>query len=93
LFEGLIEKYLLENEHRTTVLLEPDPALLSREEQEERERLDQAAARFSQAELEELARRTEDLQRIQATPDSPEDLAKLPFLKLEDLEKENTPIP
>ncbi len=93
LFESLIDRYLLDNPHRTTVLLEPDTEMQAREEAAERARLEAFKAGQTIEEIEALVERTRTLQRIQSTPDSPEDLARLPFLKLEDLEKENQHIP
>ncbi len=89
LFEDLIRRYLLENLHRTSVLLEPDPAMNAREEADERARLDEVRAALSDADVEKLVARTHELRKIQETPDTPEALATLPFLKLSDLEKEN----
>jgi Zn-dependent M16 (insulinase) family peptidase len=44
LFEGLIERHLLANQHRCTVILEPDPAQVGREDAEERARLERERA-------------------------------------------------
>ncbi len=92
-FEGLIEKYLLDNPHSTTVLLEPDPTLAERDAEDERARLDAARARMSQAEIEAIVENTHKLREMQSAPDSPEELATLPMLKLEDLDKKNQEIP
>ena len=44
-FESLIEAHLLNNSHRTVVLLQPDPAAREQAEAAERARLDAAAGR------------------------------------------------
>lgn len=92
-YEKLIERYLLANQHRTTMILEPDPQLMQRTEEAERERLDNARDGMSPAELEALVENTRKLKLLQETPDTPEALATIPVLELSDLEKTNRLIP
>ena len=84
--EGLIQRHLLDNAHRTTVVLQPDAELGTRLEEEETTRLAAARARMSHADLEELVASTAKLKHLQEQPDAPEDLAKLPRLQLSDLD-------
>lgn len=93
LLEKMIETLFLRNNHRATVILEPDDSLAEKEQAEEKERLKQARQAMSQKELETLAENTRRLKEMQTTPDSPEDLAKIPRLGLNDLEKQHKPIP
>ena len=92
-FEDLIRRYLLDNPHRATVLLEPDPTHRQRQEAAETERLAQARAAMDAAQVQAVIEETRELKRIQETPDSPEALATIPTLTLADLEKENKLIP
>ncbi len=92
-FERLLREYLVENPHRSTVILEPDAALAERRASAERERLAQARAAMSPAELEAVIAETHELQRLQETPDAPEALATIPALKLSDLERQARRIP
>ncbi len=92
-FEELIGKYLIDNPHRTKVILEPDPQVQERNEAEERARLDAAQAEMNGDDLQALIRNTQQLREMQSTPDTPEDLAKIPILQLADLDKENQLIP
>ncbi len=92
-FEDLIRRYLLDNPHRTTVLLEPDPIYRQRQEAAEKERLAQARAAMDEAQIQAVIEETRALKRIQETPDSPEALATIPTLTLDDLEKQNKRIP
>jgi len=92
-FEKLIENYFLENPHRTTLLLVPDPEMGPREEKAETKRLADARSAMDPGELEEIARLAQELKEIQETPDPPEALATIPCLKLEDLDRENRRIP
>ena len=92
-FEALIKQHLLDNPHRATVILYPDPALRAREDAAERARLDQARAALSQAELLALVDNTHRLKLRQQTPDSPHALATIPRLRLSDLERQVKRIP
>jgi Zn-dependent M16 (insulinase) family peptidase len=92
-FENMIMAYLLENTHRTTLILRPDPELRQRQEAAEKERLAHARAAMSRDELREVLENTRELKRRQEMPDSPEALATIPSLKLEDLDKQNKLIP
>ena len=84
--EGLIQRHLLDNSHRTTVVLQPDAELGKQLEEEETTRLAAARADMSHADLEELVAATAKLKHLQEQPDAPEDLAKLPRLQLSDLD-------
>jgi Zn-dependent M16 (insulinase) family peptidase len=92
-FEELIRHYLVENPHRTTVLLKPDPELRQRQEAAETERLSQARAAMDEEQLQSVIENTRHLKLLQETPDPPEALATIPTLTLEDLDKENKLIP
>lgn len=92
-FSALIRRYLLDNPHRVTLLLTPDPTLPQREEQEEQERLARTLAALSPAEARQLVENTQALRVYQETPNSPEALATLPFLKRSDLDPLSKRIP
>ena len=91
--QTLIQTYLLDNTHRTTVILKPDPELAQRLETAEKARLAGVKASLSQAERQAIIDNTRELKRLQETPDSPEALASIPVLTLADLDKENKTIP
>jgi hypothetical protein len=93
LFSDLIRRYLLDNPHRTTVILKPDPHLREAREAKERARLEQARAQMSQDDLMRIMEETQTLETMQLAPDPPEALATIPTLKLEDLDKQNKLIP
>ena len=92
-FEGMIERLFLNNPHRATLILQPDPTLLEKEEAEERERLAAARSAMSKEKLQTVIDQTNELKRIQQAPDPPEALATIPILKLSDLDKRNKIIP
>lgn len=89
----LIRIYLLDNPHRLTVLAEPDPTHNQRLAEEERRKLDAAKAAMTPEALQRIVENTRALKERQQRPDAPEELAKLPTLKLSDLERTNKPIP
>ena len=92
-FEDMIDRLLLTNPHRTTLLLTPDPDLKEKEEAAEKERLATARSAMSPQQLDEVIENTSKLKRLQETPDSPESLKTIPVLKLSDLNRKNMSIP
>jgi Zn-dependent M16 (insulinase) family peptidase len=92
-FESLICRHLIDNCHRTTVLLRPDSEQATREAAEERARLDAAHAKMSSADVDIVVEATRTLKRLQQEADPPEALAAIPTLRLSDLPKRNRLIP
>ena len=92
-FQEMIYRFFLNNPHRTTLILKPDPALGEREEAAEKDRLAKARAGMSPDQLDEAADNTIKLKRLQETPDAPEALATIPVLKLAHLKRENKTLP
>ena len=88
-FEEAIRTLFLENPSRATVVLTPDEGLAARIEEEEAARVSAAQAAMSAKEREEVVRITRELQKAQATPDTPEALASIPSLGLGDLPNHN----
>lgn len=88
-FEEAIRTLFLENPSRATVVLTPDEGLAARIEEEEAARVSAAQAAMSLKEREEVVRITRELQKAQATPDTPEALASIPSLDLGDLPSHN----
>lgn len=82
---GLIRSALLDNPHRLSTTVLPDPALSARQEAEERTRLDAHAAGLSEDDLAHVADATRRLQEAQQAPDPPESKATLPRLTRDDL--------
>jgi len=93
LFETMVHQLMLENPHRSTVHLIPDPGLQSRQEEAEKNRLEKARSSFSEGDLQGIIESTKKLKEFQETPNNPETLALLPTLKHSDLEPEERRIP
>ena len=84
-FETLIQRYFLENTHRATVILVPDPALGDVQAKEEAARVQSAVNALPENERAAIAANTERLQALQEAPDDPEALARIPRLEVADL--------
>lgn len=92
-FETLLQKYLVNNMHRVTVILEPDPEVNKRREQIEAERLAKIRAGMSLEQIGSVIQDAAELKRHQETPDPPEVLATIPSLTLGDLDKKVKTVP
>ncbi|MEO1289597.1 MAG: insulinase family protein, partial [Chloroflexota bacterium] len=88
LLENLIGEYLLNNSHRVTVTLHPDESVAPAREQAERDRLDKTKDAMNADDIKDVIRVQNELLERQQTPNTPEQLAKIPVLKLDDLDKE-----
>jgi Zn-dependent M16 (insulinase) family peptidase len=88
-FEDLLKKYLLDNQHCCAILLYPDKEMDEKQAQEERGRLEKVLAGvMAQRGPEGRAHIAADSRKLrlwQERPDKPEDLAKIPRLRVEDL--------
>lgn len=80
--EGLIRKYFLENPHRATIILKPDPQMTGRLEADERAKLDGIRAGLSEAQVHQIV---EEAEGLKARQEAAEDLSSLPTLELSDI--------
>lgn len=87
-FEELVSKYLLQNKHRSIVILKPKMGLLEQQEAELKKKLAESKAAMSDAEVAEVIAEFEALTEFQEKEDSREDIEKIPLLTREDLKKE-----
>ncbi len=92
-FENMIRKYLLDNPHRVTVVLRPDPEVGTARNEREKDRLAKAREAMSEEEYQQVLETQEKLRILQETPDKPEDLAKVPYLTLDDIDREVKIVP
>lgn len=92
-FENLIRQYFLENPHRVSLVLRPDPQLGQQRAATEQQRLQQARAQMTPQQIEEIVQVTRELKRRQETPDSSDALATIPMLTRADLEPKIKTIP
>jgi presequence protease len=92
-FERLLQRYFVDNPHRTVLVLHPDREQSERETGEERSRLETVRASMTPRDLEAVVDDTNSLKRMQQEPDPPEALATIPTLKLSDLPRTNKVVP
>ena len=71
----------------------PKPGLTEKQDGKTRKKMREFKSALSNEETERLVERTRTLQESQATPDRPEDLAKLPKLELTDINRESQVYP
>jgi len=87
LYEELIEKYIINNPHYAFVTMLPEPGLAEKNHNELKENLRQLKEGMSEGELDLIIATTNKLLTRQATPDSKEELEKIPMLQIEDVGK------
>ena len=92
-FEALIRAWFLDNPHRSTVTILPDPEEGKRREAAEKAELEAAREGMSEEEFEDIKAAARRLRDLQEAPDSAEALASIPSLSLADLPKESARIP
>jgi len=92
-FENLIWDHLIENPHRTTVILQPEIGLQQRLDTKQVEDLRMLKRGMSEKELIDIIEDTRRLKEIQSEPDPPERLALIPSLTLADLDRKIKRIP
>lgn len=89
-FEALVKDYLIDNPHKSIVVLLPKKGLTEKREKEFKEQLAAYKAGLSEEDLEALIAKTKALKAYQDTPDTAENLAKIPMLTVKDIKKEAT---
>ena len=87
-FEQLIEKYLIQNNHKSILVVSPKEGLTAKTEQELAEKLQAYKESLTDEQRRQIIAESKALREYQETEDSPEDKAKIPMLKREDLKKE-----
>ena len=85
IFNELIRERLLDNPHRLTTILSPDPGMQARFDTNVDERLKTIRANLTDEQMHQIAADATELERLSGQPNSPEDLAKLPQLPISDL--------
>ena len=89
-YEKLMQEYLLENTHKTILIVEPVENLAEEKEKVLHEKLQAYKASLSKEELEKIVADTQALLEFQEAEDSPEDMACIPVLEKEDIKKETS---
>ena len=91
-FEDLVQKYFLDNNHSSVLVLEPKKGLTGIEEKALEEKLAAYKATLSEEEINHIVDFTKHLKEYQDEPSPQEDLEKIPMLKRSDLKREVRPL-
>ncbi len=87
-YEELVRKYLLENTHRSIVILQPVCGLLEKQEQTLKEQLKEKKSKMTDEEIQKVIADYQSLNEFQETDDAKEDLEKIPMLTRADMKRE-----
>lgn len=90
-FEKLIQEYLLDNTHGSSVTVKPKRGLGNERKEALAKELSDYKASLSDEEIKKLIEDTEHLKKYQEEPSSDEDLRKLPMLTRADMKKNAMP--
>ena len=91
-FEDLVDRYLLNNPHKSIVIGMPSAGLALKKEEELKAGLAAYKAGLSEEQLEKIIEDGKRLKAYQEAEDKEEDLDKIPLLAREDLRKEIIPL-
>ena len=87
-FEELILKYLLNNNHKAFVTATPAIGFNNKKDAELAEKLAEYKKSLSEDQLKALINETAHLKEYQSEPSTPEELATIPLLSIDDIKKE-----
>ncbi len=91
-YEELLQKYILDNPHGAIVVVKPEKGRTARLDEKLDEKLQEYKASLTKEEVQELVRRTKELEEYQSAPESEENLKCIPVLRREDISREIEPI-
>lgn len=92
-YEKVLQEYFLDNTFGAVVVLSPDKEMAAQQEAKMNEELAARKAAMSPEEIQQVIETTARLKERQQAPDSPEALATIPLLKLEDINPEPKKLP
>ena len=92
-FEDLIEKFILDNEHKAVVVMTPSRTIAAKQAQAEADRIEAYRKTLSDAELEALVEKNRRLVAYQQSENTPEEIATLPKLEITDVGDDITEMP
>ena len=84
-YEDLLRTYFLDNTFGAVVVMSPSKELAGKQEKAMTEKLAAIKEQMTAEELQQVIEETARLKERQQTPDSPEALASIPLLKIEDI--------
>ncbi|SEP94611.1 hypothetical protein SAMN02910369_00956 [Lachnospiraceae bacterium NE2001] len=87
-FEALIEELLLNNNHKSVIVAEPEVGLNAEKDRALAEKLAEYKAGLSDEEIVSIVEETAHLKQYQTEPSTDEELATIPLLSIEDISKD-----
>lgn len=93
LFEKVLKERILDNTHKTILIMNPKKGLAKEKEDELKAKLAKIKASFTKDELKKLVADTKALKKYQEEPDTKEALATIPTLSIDDIEKKVKKLP
>lgn len=93
IFQSLIQKRLLNNTHRVTIEMFPDNDFERKEKEKEQERLEKFTANLNDEDMKSVIKFSEDLKARQVAKDSPEAIASIPIISVNDIDSQEVEFP
>lgn len=92
-FEKLIKEHIINNTHRSLVVVKPKKGLSEEKAEELNKKLADYKASLSETDINKIIENTRKLKERQETPDSQEVLESLPLLSLSDIDPKSEELP
>ncbi|MBN1363566.1 MAG: insulinase family protein [Syntrophaceae bacterium] len=93
IFQKMTKQWLLDNNHRIMVIMEPDAGFNEKKEKTYKEKMAKLKSSLTESELVQINIQAKELKNFQSQQDSPEAAATIPKLKKEDIPKSIETIP
>lgn len=91
-FEKLIEKYILNNNHCSLVVLKPEKGLNAKRQLELKQKLAEKKAAMTEEEIKQLVKATAELKAYQKKESTKEELESVPLLEIKDISPNPRPL-
>ncbi|MFI3238195.1 MAG: insulinase family protein [Lachnospiraceae bacterium] len=87
-FEELVQTLMLDNTHKSILVMYPQRGMTEKVDEELKEKLAKIKASMSSQELRDIMRMNQELEEYQDAPSTPQELASIPLLTRDDLDKQ-----
>jgi hypothetical protein len=93
IFQKMTKLWFLDNPHRILAIMEPDSDFNEKKEKAHRDKMVKLKSSLTKSNLAQINTQAAQLKKFQSEPDSPENAATIPKLKLEDIRQSIETIP
>ena len=87
-YEDILKTYILDNPHKSQVILMPEKGKTGREDEKKKKELAAYKATLSEEEIKSIDETAKHLKAYQSEPSTPEELATIPLLAISDIDRE-----